>query len=210
MEGRPHRVQGGAGLLPHPIGPEVPRPVVGHPADDGEFRIRLPAEADEGIPLVVLEKDVVPGHVLLDERVLQHQRLELAAHDDGVEVVHQPHHGVRLDVVAPARLKILAHPVFQLFGLAHVDDLAVLPVHQVDPGSQRQAVGFFQQFFLCHITTSNWQCAPFVTSPWTSIEIKQNLLLQQERPDPFTDRFILVIMNIMRTVQFYIFPFIHL
>ena len=51
------------------------------------------------VALVVLQKDVVPGHVLLDERVLQHQRLELAAHDDGVEVVHQPDHGVGLDVV---------------------------------------------------------------------------------------------------------------
>ena len=48
--------------------------------------------------------------------------------------------------VGSALLKILAHPVFQLFGLAHIDDLAGFIHHQINAGQQRQVVGFCTQF----------------------------------------------------------------
>ena len=144
VKGGPYRIQGGAGLKPAAVRAKVPGPVVGDPADDGKFGICLPAQADERVAFVVLEKDIVPGHVLLNEGVFQYQSLELAAYDDGVEVIHLPHHGVGFQVVAPAGLEILAHPVFQLFGLAYINDLPVPAVHQVHSGSQGQAVGFFQ------------------------------------------------------------------
>ena len=150
VEGPADGVQGGAGLHAAAIGAVVLGAVAGRTADDGELRVCLPAQAHEGVGLVVLEQDVVMGHVLLDEGVFQHQGLKLTAHDDGVEVVDLAHHGVGLPVVAPPGLEVLAHPVFQLLGLAHVDNRALLVVHQVHPRRQGQAVGLLQQLLLGH------------------------------------------------------------
>ena len=52
--------------------------------------------------------------------------------------------------VGGAVLEILAHPVFQLLGLAHVDDPACFIHHQIDARRQWQVVGLLPQLFLCH------------------------------------------------------------
>ena len=147
-------VQGGAGLHAPAVGTEIFGAVLGGAADQGEFGVGLPAQPHQRIALVVLEQNVIAGHVLLDEGVFQDQGLEFAAHQDGVEGVHLPHHGVGLQIVAPPGLEILADPVFQLLGLAHIDDCARLVVHQVHAGGQGQAVGFFQQLVFCHDAAS--------------------------------------------------------
>ncbi len=79
----------------------------------------------------------------LDEGVLQHQGLELAVGDDDVKMVDLGHHGPGLLRVGGQIGKILAHPVFQGLGLAHVDDLALGVLHDVYARLERQAVGFF-------------------------------------------------------------------
>ena len=89
------------------------------------------------------QKDVVPGLVALDEGVLQHQGLKLAVGDDDVKMVDLGHHGPGLLRVGGQVGKILAHPVFQGLGLAHVDDLALGVLHDVYARLERQAVGFF-------------------------------------------------------------------
>ena len=149
-QGGQHRVQGLPGLEPAAEGAEVPGGVLGHPVHHGEPGICLLGQADEGIPLVVLQQDVVARHMPLDEGVLQHQGLELAGDEDGVKVVHLGHHVPGLGGVGGAVLKILAHPVFQLLGLAHVDDLAGLVHHQIDAGGQGQVIGLLPQLFPCH------------------------------------------------------------
>ena len=149
-QGGQHRVQGLPGLEPAAEGAEVPGGVLGHLVHQGEAGIRLPGQADKGVALVVLQQDVVAGHVPLDEGVLQHQGLELAGDEDGVKVVHLGHHVPGLGGVGGAVLKILAHPVFQLLGLAHVDDLAGLVHHQIDAGGQGQVIGLLPQLFPCH------------------------------------------------------------
>ena len=140
--------------MPPAEGAEVPGPVLGDAVGEGEAGVGLVREADEGVALVVLQEDVVAGHVPLDEGVLQHQGLELALDEDGVEVVHLGHHGPGLLRVGRGLLEVLAHPVAELLGLAHVDDLTGLIHHQVDPRLQRQGVGLLPQFRACHSVSS--------------------------------------------------------
>ena len=149
-------IQGGAGLIPPAVGAEVFCSIRRRSADHGKAGIGLPGQPDKGVALVILEEDIVPGHVLLDEGVLQHQSLKLRADDDSLKVVHLTDHGLGLEVVAPVLLKVLAHPVLQFFCLTHIDHGAVFPVHQVYPRGQGQAVGLFQQFRLGH------RVSPFV------------------------------------------------
>ncbi len=149
-QGLAHRVHRLPGLIPPAEGAEVFGAVVGGAVHQGEPGIPPPAEPDEGIPLVILQQDVVMGHVALDEGVFQHQGLELAGDENGVEMIHLAHHLPGLQRVGGAFLEVLAHPVFQLLRLAHIDDLPGLVHHQIDPRQQRQVVGLGPQLVLRH------------------------------------------------------------
>ena len=128
-----------AGLAPAAEGAEVARPVLPRAALDRERGVLLPhVKADEGIALVVLEEDVVVGLVPLDEGVFEHEGLKLAPRDDDVEVPHLVHHGGDLRQVLA--VEIARDAVFELLGLADVDDLIVLVKHDVHARQQRQAV----------------------------------------------------------------------
>ena len=100
-------------------------------------------EPDKGVALVVLEQDVVVWLVLLYERIFQHQRLELAARDNDVEVMHLLHHGLDLRQMLP--VEIAADAVLQLLRLTDVYDLSVLVEHDVHARQQRQIICFFTQ-----------------------------------------------------------------
>ena len=88
-------------------------------------------DAQVRIALVILQEDVVLGHVPLDERAFEHERLKFRPGDDGVEMVDLRDHLPRLRRVGGRILKILADPVFELLRLADVDDRAGLVLHQV-------------------------------------------------------------------------------
>ena len=119
---------------PGAVGAEVPGPVPGHLGGKGELGILLlDAEADIGVALAVLEQNVVPGLVALDEGALQHQGLELRGHHNDVKVVDLGDHGPGLFIVAALVLEILAHPVFQRLGLAHVDHFTGGVLHDIHP-----------------------------------------------------------------------------
>ena len=82
-------LQGHPRLVPPAKGAEVPGPVLlrlVHQREPGIGRFLI--EPHKGIALVVLQQNVVPGLVPLDEGVLQNQRLELRAHHDGIKVIH--------------------------------------------------------------------------------------------------------------------------
>ena len=149
-QGGKHRVQGLPGLIPAAEGAEVPGGVIGVAVGQGKAGIRLPGKAHKGIALVVLEEDVVFGAVALDEGVFQHQRLKLTGDENRVEMIHLGDHLPGLGRVRGALLKILAHPVFQLLRLAHIDHFPGLVHHEVHAGHQRQIIGLLPQLFLCH------------------------------------------------------------
>ena len=129
-----YRIHCLTGLVPPAKGTEVLRAVIGGSIHQSEFRIPPPAEAHQRIALVILQQDVVPGHMPLDEGVFQHQRLKFTGNEDRVEMIYLTDHLPGLDTVGRAVLKILAHPVFQFFRLAHIDDLPGLVHHQIDAG----------------------------------------------------------------------------
>ena len=151
MQGAAHRLDGQPGLPPAAEGAEIFRAVVRRFSHQGEAGVgRAGIQPHKGIALVVLQQDVVPGHVALDERVFQDQGLELRGDENGVEMVHLGHHGPGLFVVGGGVLEILADAVFQLFGLAHIDHLTGFVHHQIDPRGQRQIVGLLPQLILGH------------------------------------------------------------
>ena len=135
-EGRADRVDRRARFVAPAEGAEIARAVGRRAVDERKPRVRPPAQAHEGIALVVLEQDVVVRHVLLDERVFQDQRLELTGDEDRVEMVHLRDHAPRLLVVGGVIfLEILADAVLELLRLAHVDDLSGPVHHQIDAGA---------------------------------------------------------------------------
>ena len=150
-QGAAHRLDGQAGLTPSAEGTEVFRAVVSGLSHQGEAGIgRIGVQPHKGIALVVLQQDVVPGHVALDERVLQDQGLELRGHENGIEMIHLGHHGPGLFIVGGSILEILADAVFQLLGLAHINHLAGFVHHQIDPRGKGQIVGLLPQLVLGH------------------------------------------------------------
>ena len=83
--------------------------------------------------LVVLEQDIVPRPVQFNQVALEDERLQLAVHQHDVEVVHLFDHRAHLGRVVSAVVKVLADPVFEVLGLADVDDFPV-GLHQVAAG----------------------------------------------------------------------------
>ena len=150
-QGGAHRVDGVPRLTAPAEGAEKPGAVLcgtGHQRKAGVFGRFI--QPHEGVTLVVLQQDVVARHMPLDQGVLQNECLKFRADDNGIEPIHLRHHTAGLIVVGGGVLKVLAHPVFQFFGLAHIDDLPRLVHHQIDPRQQRQIVGLGPQLVLCH------------------------------------------------------------
>ena len=108
----------------------------------GAKRLREPfvGEADHRVRLAVLEVDVVARLAVLDEGVLQQQRLELAARHDHLEVGHLARQHFGLDVAAGARaaLKVGRHSGAQILRLAHVQHGAAAVLEQVHARGARQ------------------------------------------------------------------------
>ena len=86
----------------------------------------------------------------LDEGALQHQRLKFRPRHDDVKMVDLGHHTASLGRVGGRILKVLAHAVAQLLGLAHVDHRIGLILHEIDPRLQGQRVGFFLELLKSH------------------------------------------------------------
>ena len=130
------------------IGPKIPRPILHKPPGDknpgesllhGNFHI--------GIALVILEADIIVGTVLLDEVAFQNQSLHLGARHDGLEICNMGNHCPNLGSMVLATLEILPHPVLQHHSLAHIDDSALLILHEINPGTVRQEFQFFLYCF---------------------------------------------------------------
>ena len=119
------------------IGAEVAAlPALGAPVQ-GEPRKLAVRQVDIGVGFVVTQQDVVDRLVLLDQVVLQQQRLDLAVQHSDLDVGDVGHHrhGFRLQ---PAGAEVAGNPVFQVFGLAHVQQPPLGVVHLVHAGALAQ------------------------------------------------------------------------
>ena len=123
--------------------PRDERAVVGAPLAllprDHEPRVGLVRAEDVGVGLGVLEDDVVPGPVPLDQGVLEDQGLDLGRGHDEVEVRDVADERGRLGVeVAPG--EVGRDPPPQVLGLAHVDDRPVRVGVEVAAGKFGEAL----------------------------------------------------------------------
>ena len=145
LQRRRHGVERLPRLMSSAERPKILRPILGGLADHGKAGIfLLPIQADEGIALIILQKDIIAGLMALDEGVFQDEGLKLRAHHNGVELLHLRHHKPRLFIVPRGGLEILAHAVAELLRLAHIDDQSRLVHHEIDTGGQGQTLRHLQ------------------------------------------------------------------
>ena len=130
--------------------PVVLRAVAVVAGGHGQSGILALRELDIGVALRVLELDVVVRHVLLDERVLQHQRLQLGGGVIDLEAVDGGDHFGRLARRNAARREIAGNAVLQRLRFADVDDAVELVAHDVHARRRRQQSGLCQQLGFFH------------------------------------------------------------
>ena len=107
------------------------------PPGDVDARILLGGELDVGIGLVVAQQDVEARLPLLDEVVLERQRLFFVIDQDVVDAPRLGNQRTRLGVGELVLGKVAPHAVSQHFRLADVDDFAACVFVEVHAGRER-------------------------------------------------------------------------
>ena len=145
----PHRIEapddgeGAPQLADVGVGSEVARPGnVPPPGDQHSGEGLAQRHRDRRVALVVLQPDVEAGTVLLDEIVLQDERLGLARHHDRLDVGDQPLEQLVPRAGGEIAGEVAAHPTPEALRLAHVQHLARGILPEVDAGSLGQSVEF--------------------------------------------------------------------
>ena len=82
--------------------------------------------------------------VLLDQAVLEHDRLDLGAHLDPLDRARPFEHLLGAGVQLRGIAEVVGKPLFQREGLAHVDDAAVGVLELVRAGRIRDGSGTFE------------------------------------------------------------------
>ena len=132
-------------------GAKVFRTVVAEFAHKGDSGVNLPhIQPEIGIPLIVLQQNIILRHIPLNQRAFQHQRLKFRCGDNHIKMMDLTHHDAGLRRMGRGILKILADTVFQLFGLADVYYLVCLIPHDIHAGGIWQAKRFFLQLVKRH------------------------------------------------------------
>jgi hypothetical protein len=113
------------------IGTVVEGAVLDDPASSEYPGILVVGDSDYRIRLTVLEVDVVPGMVLLDEVVLQKERLVLVVGDQVVYTCDLTYQVASLDVSITGKIGADSAP--EALCLADIDDSSAGIPHYVDP-----------------------------------------------------------------------------
>jgi len=129
VAGKVRAVVGGA-VLAQPAGDED----LGKPVGEGQL--------DVGVSLVVAQQDVETGLALLDEVVFKGQGLVLVGHQNVVQIDGLAHQRAGLGVGLRGFKKIRADARAQVLGLAHVDDLALGVLVEVNAGLGGEGADF--------------------------------------------------------------------
>ena len=135
-----HDVEHGVHGLGRCIRPEIFRSVLDDVAgrmDPGE---PLLADDDGRVGLVVLQLDVVPRLVLLDEAVLEKQGVHLGGHHDEPDVGDLLDEQPGLAVLVGLLAEVAGHALLEAFGLSDVEQGALCIIVLVDPRAVRKAL----------------------------------------------------------------------
>ena len=90
--------------------------------------------ANPGVGFGILEEDVVLGLVLLDEVVLQQEGIGLGIYHRELGIGNFAHQDARLGVQALRGNKILRHPLVEVLGLAHINNLSLGVIVSIHAG----------------------------------------------------------------------------
>ncbi len=114
---------------------EIAGPVLQNLAADGQVGKRVAdVETQDRIAFVILEDHVVARTMALDQVGFEQQRLLFGSGDDGFEIGNAGHQRAGLGVGLVGACKIAGQPLFQVFGLAHIDCPSAVILHQINPG----------------------------------------------------------------------------
>jgi hypothetical protein len=131
--------QGVAQRVARGVGTEVDRPIAREAPRLPETGIRLArVDLEAEVVLVVAQPHVVARAVLLDQLVLEEQRLLDARGDDHLDVVDARYQKVHLLPTVSPRAKIGAYARPQALGLADVEDRPARAAEQIDAGLGRE------------------------------------------------------------------------
>ena len=111
-------------------------------ADNGPFPA---AYSNIMIALIVLQKDIIFGLVLLDEAAFKHKRLKFAIRQDIVKIRDVFHHPTHLDRMVLLRAEILTDAVFQGLCLANIDDRPLFVLHDINARRKGETHRLFTQ-----------------------------------------------------------------
>src|SRR5207253_11354514 len=102
-------------------------------------------QLDIGISLVIAQQQVEARFTLLDEVVLERQRLFFVVNDDVLDVSRLADQRAGLGLDLDPLHEIRTHPRPQALRLANVDDLALGVLVEIHSGPERQGSNFFAQ-----------------------------------------------------------------
>ena len=111
---------------------EIPGSVPDHLAGKENLRELVLAHANPRIGLGVLQKDIVARLELLDQIILQQQRICLRLHDSVLRIGDLGHHHCSLAREPVRRHEILRHPLMQVLCLTHINHIplgVIIPVY---------------------------------------------------------------------------------
>ena len=132
------------------VRPEVPGAGEIAPAGDEHAGERLrDGHRDGGVALVVLEPHVESRPVLLDQIVLEQERLGLAPHHDRVHVGDQPLQQLVFRAERKVVGEVAPHPRFQPLRFADVQHLSLSVLPEVDTGAVRQSLELAGECVAC-------------------------------------------------------------
>ncbi len=133
------RLADGVGVA---VGPEVADALALAPPHHHRARpLLVEGDGQERVALVVLQPDVEPRLVLLDEAELEHERLDVVADLDPLDRLGGGHHRRRAGREAGGVHEVVREPRPQRMGLAHVDDPTVLVLELVRAGGVGDRAG---------------------------------------------------------------------
>jgi hypothetical protein len=131
------------GQVPGEVGAEVGGPVLEEPAGDVDAREALAGQLDIGVSLVVPQKDVEAGLVLLNEVVLKAERFLLVVDLDEVDVASFADEGSGLGIAETIFVEVAADAGPEVLGLADVEHGAVCIFVEIHSGQGGQFGYFF-------------------------------------------------------------------
>ena len=132
------------GNPPAAVGAKIQRAVTSRTVGQREHRVSfMHIQANVGVTRVILQQDIVLGHMSLDKTALQHKRLKLRWRNDHIKMIDMADHESGLGGMRSRVLKVLTDSVFQFLRFTNIDDLVVFITHNVNARLKRQAAGLF-------------------------------------------------------------------